>query len=462
MSKAATRLRWKQINARALAVSILLECRRHNRFVQEILDEHLERTSLAPPDRRLVTQLVYGVQRRRLTLDRLLRPFITRPLHRVEPWIWETLRIGAYQLVLLTHIPLHAAIHETVELASLANKPGCKAFLNAVLRRLAEVVSDDFSALPSASAVPWENGQYRLLKQPLLPSPEEKPLEYFAVGFAFPPWLVARWAERYDRAELYRLGFWFNTPPPAYLRVNILKTTREAVLERLRASGIAAEPGQHPQSIRLEHHASPHDLPGFKEGWFLPQDESSMQVVSALAPQPGWQVLDLCAAPGAKTTHLAELMQNQGKILACDIDKRRLAAVPRLAERLGVTIIETHLLPRLGEPPTGPFDAILADVPCSNTGVFNRRPEARWKLSPRTLRHLVPLQTKLLIFAAERVRPGGAIVYSTCSLEPEENRTVVQNVLQVIHDLRLEAEVEQVPGQPSDGGYYARIVRRQL
>jgi 16S rRNA (cytosine967-C5)-methyltransferase len=134
----------------------------------------------------------------------------------------------------------------------------------------------------------------------------------------------------------------------------------------------------------------------------------------------------------------------------------------RLAERLGISIIETCLLSPKGEPPPGPFDAVLVDVPCSNTGVLGRRPEARWKLSPRALRKLVPLQTKLLIYAAERVRPGGVIVYSTCSLEPEENRTVVHNVLSVIQDLELDVEVDQVPGQPADGGYYARIVRRQL
>lgn len=462
MSKSSQTIRWKSLNARALAVQTLLECRRHNRFVQEILDEHLERTNFSPADRRLVTQLVYGVQRRRLTLDRLLRPFVTRPLHRIEPWIWEALRVGAYQLVLLTHIPVHAAIHETVEIAELANRPRGKGFLNAVLRRLAEAINNEFTDQPSSQAVPLENGRYRLLKQPLLPDPQEKPLEYFSMAFAFPPWLVTRWAERYELAELYRLGFWFNSPPPIYLRVNLLKTSREAVLERFRAAGIEAEAGQHPQSVRLQAHTSPQELPGFQEGWFLPQDESSMQVVSALNPQPGWHVLDLCAAPGAKTTHLAELMQNQGRILACDVDKRRLAAIPRLAERLGVTIVETHLLPRQGEPPPGPFDAVLVDVPCSNTGVLGRRPEARWKLSPRDLRRLVPLQTKLLIYAAERVRPGGVIVYSTCSLEPEENRTVVHNVLNAIQDLQLDVEVDQIPGKPSDGGYFARMVRRQL
>src|SRR5262249_15031795 len=157
------------------------------------------------------------------------------------------------------------------------------------------------------------------------------------------------------------------------------------------------------------------------------QDESAMRVGSALAPTPGSRVLDLCAAPGGKTTHLADLMRNQGQIIACDVDDRRLETLGELCSRLGITIVQTCRLhpERNEEPPTGPFDAIMVDVPCSNTGVLGRRPEVRWRLRREDFRHLVRLQTKLLIHAAERIRPGGAIVYSTCSIEPEENRQVV-------------------------------------
>jgi 16S rRNA (cytosine967-C5)-methyltransferase len=155
-------------------------------------------------------------------------------------------------------------------------------------------------------------------------------------------------------------------------------------------------------------------------------------------------------------------MGNLGHILACDVDQRRLQTVAELSQRLGVTIIEPKRLnaKRNEEPPRGPFDAILVDVPCSNTGVLGRRPEVRWRLKPEDFRRLVPLQTKLLIQAGERIRPGGAIVYSTCSSEPEENRQVVQAVLQALPDLELETDEEQVPGQPADGGYWARLRRK--
>jgi 16S rRNA (cytosine967-C5)-methyltransferase len=216
-----------------------------------------------------------------------------------------------------------------------------------------------------------------------------------------------------------------------------------------------------PQAVRLLEHAAVRQLPGYEQGWFAVQDESAMRVAAALAPEPGSRVLDLCAAPGGKTTHLAELMRNQGQIVACDVDDERLRTVAELSARLGITIIETvRLRPGLNEnAPAGPFDAILVDVPCSNTGVLGRRPEVRWRLRPVDLKHLIPLQTKLLLQAAERVRPGGAIVYSTCSIEPEENRAVVDAVLQAMPELSLEADEAQVPGKPADGGYWARLRR---
>jgi 16S rRNA (cytosine967-C5)-methyltransferase len=184
-----------------------------------------------------------------------------------------------------------------------------------------------------------------------------------------------------------------------------------------------------------------------------------MRVGSALAPAPGSRVLDLCAAPGGKTTHLAEFMGNQGEILACDVDAGRLATLREQCRRLGIGIVRTVPLEAEQEPPPGPFDAVLVDVPCSNSGVLGRRPEVRWRLRPGDFRRLVPLQTKLLLWAGERVRPSGTLVYSTCSIEPEENGQVVQAVLQGLPDLVLEAEEQQVPGRPADGGYWARLRR---
>jgi 16S rRNA (cytosine967-C5)-methyltransferase len=459
MTRAAPQFAGRAHNARSLALQVLLESRRENAFIQELLDKRLDRAQLTAADRRLATQLAYGVLRQRGTLDALLRPLIQRQPHQVEPWLWDALRLGAFQLAFLSHVPPHAAINETVELAAAYRRPGAKGFLNGVLRSLAALLTEEHTDHPAVDALPVEGGHYRKLARPALPDPAAYPVEYLTAGFAWPRWLAARWSQRFSWEECLRLGFWFAGPAPLWLRINPLLIDRAAVLAAFAQARVAAEPGEHPQAVRLLEHAAIRRLPGYDEGWFTVQDESATQVGSALNPQPGCRVLDMCAAPGGKTTHLAELMGNQGRIIACDVDDRRLATLSELCRRLAVTIVEPQRLhpERNGEPPPGPFDFILVDAPCSNTGVLGRRPEARWRLKPEDFRRLVPLQTKLLLQAGERVCPGGVIIYSTCSIEPEENQQVVRAALRGMRSLELEAENEQVPGRPADGGYWARL-----
>lgn len=300
-------------------------------------------------------------------------------------------------------------------------------------------------------------GRYRRLARPVLPDPAREPAAYFAAAFSFPQWLANRWLDRYGPDECVRLGFWFNAPPPLWVRVNKLHTDRETYRIRLAAALVDAEPGEHPQSLRFPEHHGVRDLPGYDEGDFAVQDHSSVLVASALGVRPRMHVLDLCAAPGGKTTHLAELMDNRGQITACDIDPKRLETVTALCQRLRIKGVEAVLLKEDGGIPDGPFDAALVDVPCSNTGVLGRRPEVRWRLKPNEFEHLVRLQTRLLIEALTRVKPGGAVVYSTCSIEPEENEGVVKAVCKGMRGVALEAEHRAVPGRPSDGGYWARL-----
>lgn len=446
------------VTARSLALQVLDECRQREAFAQELLDRHMSRSALTPPDRRLATHLVCGVLRRRGTLDALLQPLLSRPFHEVEPWIRDALRLGAYQILFLSHVPAHAAVHETVELALARNRPQAKGFLNGVLRSLLRLLTEDETAQPAADAVPLENGVYRRLRRPVLPNPATQPLEYLTV-YSLPRWLAERWRERHPWDECVRRAFWFAGPAPLWLRVNPLRGDRETYRDLLQASGFGAVPGVHPQALRLEETTAIRELPGYGEGWFTVQDQSSMWVASALAPQPGWRVLDLCAAPGGKTTHLAELMRNEGEIVACDVDEARLQTVAELAGRLGIGCIRTQRLGAEEGPPAGPFDAALVDAPCSNTGVLGRRPEVRWRITPSDLKHLVQVQSTLLHRAASRVRPGGVLVYSTCSSEPEENGGVVRSVLEQLPDWVLSAEEDHVPGQPSDGGYWARLQR---
>ena len=447
--------------ARLVAVDVLTAARTANAWAGELVDDHLARSGLSAQDRRFVTQLVFGVIRRKNTLDALLRPFVKRPFHEVELELVDVLRVGAFQIAFLTHVPKHAAVHETVELASAIGKPGAKGFVNGVLRRVAETVTDEFVDYPWSDTVPFdatEEPRYRKLTQDVLPYPEPDFPAYLAAGFSVPRWLADRWLARYDRDEAARLGFWFNAPPALWLRTNKLKLDREAYRLVLAGQGIDAESGEHPQSLRLVEGASVRELPGYAEGEFAVQDVSAMAVATALNPQPGWRVLDLCAAPGGKTTHLAELMKNRGSITACDIDPRRLDTVTTQCQRLGITIVEPCLVDKFDpQPPAGPFHAALVDVPCSNTGVLGRRPEVRWRLRPREFEDLIRLQTMLLFTALDRVKPGGVVVYSTCSIEPDENEGVVRAVLRGIRGLTVEADGHAIPGRPSDGGFWARL-----
>ena len=446
--------------ARELAFDLLRTGRDATEFVTRRLDTGLNHGTLSVHDRRLATELVYGVVRRTATLDMVLRPLVRRPPQQIEHDLWVLLRLGAYQLLFLPNIPPRAAVHATVELAKSAGEPRWHAFVNGVLRALARQLTDDYVEEPSPKCVPAANGKYRQLQTALFPHPDTHPCQYFAAAFSFPEWLAARWHRRLGTDELFRLGFWFNAPPHLFLRVNELKTTRDHYLHTLEAAKIPATPGDLGVAVRLEGSIRIENLPGFAEGLVSVQDLSAMFAAESLDPAPGSSVLDLCAAPGGKTTHLAERMRNQGRIVAVDVEPQRLARVGAACERLGISIVEQHLDGRdLARLPAGPFDAALVDAPCSNTGVLGKRPEARWRITATDLAELPVLQLRLLKTAAGLVRPGGKMLYSTCSIEPEENGDVVQQFLAASPAWRLERERPHVPGRAADGGYLALLVK---
>ncbi|MCA9046101.1 MAG: methyltransferase domain-containing protein, partial [Planctomycetaceae bacterium] len=260
--------------------------------------------------------------------------------------------------------------------------------------------------------------------------------------------------------EILRMGGWFDTPGIVGLRVNPLRSGRDKVATALTEAGIDWEHGELAEAFRLNETLAVDSVEGFAEGWFSVQDETAMQVVDRLSPKPGERILDLCAAPGGKTMHIAERMQDNGTVVACDVVPERLALVKQSAMRLGLKCVETVVIGREGQKiPNGPYDAILVDVPCSNTGVLGKRPEVRWRLTPESLHELVALQHQLLLKATELVRPGGRILYSTCSIERAENREVVDAIISGRDELTVEEEHLSLPGQPVDGGYWACIRR---
>ena len=451
---------FKPTDARGIAYSVLSQYREHGEFVAPQLDRACTAAKLSSQDRGLANELVSGVVRRKATLDAIIESCVSRPRHQVEAELWTLLQLGTYQLVLLSSVPPHAAVNETVQLANRIGKPRWTGMLNGVLRNIGRNMTAEEVTTPAANAVPFADGRYRQLAQPIFPDPATEFTEYVAHAFSYPRWLIDRWSHQFEPSEIVRLAFWQNAASLPCLRVNQIRTNREQVLKDLTAAGIDAVPGAFAESIRLNERTTINKLVGLPAGQYTLQDESAMSAVDLLDPQPDETILDLCAAPGTKSTHLAERMQDRGRIVAADVNEERLSRIRHNCERLGLSVVKPQLVDRDGRDiPQGPFDAILVDVPCSNTGVLSKRPEARWRLGPTDLRELPEIQQRLLDAAAQRLKPTGRLVYSTCSIEPEENRDVIFDFLEKNSALLLKEERQHIPGKPADGAYQALLQR---
>jgi 16S rRNA (cytosine967-C5)-methyltransferase len=446
-------------SAREAALVALEEHRVSGMWVSDLLDKVIRESGLPIVERGLATELVCGVVRRQETLDTVLKALVARPADQVEAALWTILRLGVYQVLMLDGVPPHAAVHETVELCKRAGRPRWSGFVNGILRAATRLATDEIVSAPSASAIPLTNGRHRKLTKPIFFEPASDPAAYFAQAYGFPLWLSERWLKRFGADELCRIGDWFNSPPSLLLRPNSLRADQETLFNAFRNAGIASTILEGTGCIQVDGVSRVEQLPGFAEGRFAVQDYSATRAAKRLSPTPGQRVWDVCAAPGGKTCHLAEIMQNQGDILATDIRTDRLKMVEENARRLGATIIQTKLVDEEGfRLPAGPFDAILVDVPCSNTGVLGKRPEARWRITPDGLKELSRVQSNLLTWSLERLAPGGRLVYSTCSIEPDENQEIVRKVLRSFPNTRLAEEELFVPGRPADGAFQALIV----
>ena len=448
--------------ARGAALHVLTGMRPAAHDVRERLDRALTEHAMDPRDCHLCTELVYGVVKRRRTLDTVLRCLVTRRWDRVESDVRHLLRLGAYQMIFLDRIPASAATHQTVELAKAACRGGADRFCNAVLRRLARAVGPVVETGGDTRTIPLGAHRWRRLNIDVLPSRAARLAEYLGQAYSFPDWLIRRWLGHWPAVEVERWCVYFNTPPPLYLRVNTIKADPDQAVARCRTEGFRVSPGPLPLMMCFDGSGSPARLPGFDQGWCFVQDVTAAEIVQGLGVQPGQRVLDLCAAPGGKATHLAAIMGNQGEIVACDVSAARLEPLRENCRRLGVRIVRALQI-RPGhdaDVPAGPFDWVLLDVPCSNTGVLGRRVEARWRLRPGDFAELSRVQTALLGQAAKRIGTGGRIAYCTCSVDPEENGQCVQAFLHQHPDLDLVAQSWFLPGLDGDGGYVAQLQRR--
>jgi len=396
--------------ARAAAFDILLRVEQQDAYASELL--HSDRLDkLSPADRALATEIVMGVLRWRSRVDDAIAAQASRPLARLDPQVLTALRVAAYQLLYLNRVPAHAAINESVDLVKRARKASAAPFANAVLRKLAgaepETPAEEDTAASAAS---------------------------LAHDLSHPAWLVERWVEHLGLANAEAVCRHDQRIPATSIRVDNEEVTRE-----LQIDGIELTSGALLTSARIVTHGDVTQTKAYREGRVFIQDEAS-QLVAALVGT-GSRILDCCAAPGSKTGAIAS-RNPAAEILAIELHTHRAELLKRRVRLANVQVMTADILQL---PPQSGFDRVLADVPCSGTGTLARNPEIKWRLKPDDLNDLHVKQVAILRAALRQLAPGGRAVYSTCSLEPEENEAVVEEVLQgessfTLLDCRAELE----------------------
>jgi 16S rRNA (cytosine967-C5)-methyltransferase len=412
-----------QLSARRAALAALKKWRNQTRFADSIISCLLADTKLSAPDRGFALELFYGVLRNLSLLDFWIDCLRTSP---VDVDLRDVLRLGFYQLFCL-ETPLHAAVYETVELARKSGRALINGVLRAATRRQNEL-----------------RGQAKT--QPLF------------VRFSHPQFLVRRWQQHFGAAQTAELCAWNNEAPAVYGRINRIKIDQEEFLRRYPNS--KPVPGG---SGFVEFDVFPTNA--LEHGHCYIQDPSTAIACQLLDPEPGEKILDVCAAPGGKTGYLAALMKNQGVIVACDCEPARVRVLEGNIARLGIDIAQILRCDWEGSDALneitglGPFDRILVDTPCSNTGVMRRRVDVRWRLQPSDFTRMQERQLAILRAILPLLKPGGVLVYSTCSLEPEENEQVVHRLLGDWSILRLEETRHCLPFRDGfDGAFAARLV----
>jgi 16S rRNA (cytosine967-C5)-methyltransferase len=420
-----------------VALRVLERVQRAGAYADLALNHALGRSGLSAPDRAFAMDLVHGTLRWRGRIDYLLGRTLDRDLEKLEPLVATALRLGAYQLIFSERVPATAAVDESVRCIRAAGVERATGLVNAVLRRLA----NEHEQIP-------------------LPKLADEPVDHLTHALSIPSWIAERWVERYGPAEAAALARASNEPPPLTVRANRLRGDAALLLAELRERFPEATPCRVARDgIVLGRRGNPGLDPAFLAGRYTVQDEAAQLVVGLLDPRPGERVLDACAAPGGKATAIAERVGEAGRVFAVDRHARRLGLVLRATRRLGlrgITCVQRDAARPLGDLAAGAlFDRALVDAPCSGLGTLRRNPDARWRIGPGDPPRLAEIQGSILRNAAAVVKPGGTLVYSTCTLLPEENEEIVEAFLDTADDFapiaaeRVPEEVRSVVG--SDG-----------
>ncbi|MDD4792148.1 MAG: 16S rRNA (cytosine(967)-C(5))-methyltransferase RsmB [Firmicutes bacterium] len=406
-------------SARDLAAEVVYLCDQDGMYANVAWSQALSGKEMDPRDRRFAMEIAYGSIRRKKTLDWVIDQASTRPSRQMDPLARALLRTGAYQLMFMSRVPPHAAVSESVNSARRLGHRGLASFVNAVLRRIAS---------PGYS--------------PEFPDRKGDPVGFLSVSQSYPEWLVRLWIDEYEMDVARTMLEAGNEAPTVVLRANRRTTDRSGLSRLLASGGVPTEPGFYcPEALRISGAIDGvESLPGYDDGLFSVQDESSMLVghvmgvdgLCSMGEGAGGDgplgerplVIDTCAAPGGKATHIAELGGDRVQVVACDLSEERVSMIQEAAARLELSSLQAVCCDarELPQAYSGKADAVLVDAPCSGFGVLSRRPDARWRKSPGDIEELSALQAEILDAAAQCVKPGGVLVYSTCTVGFRENR----------------------------------------
>lgn len=426
-------------NAREAALKILYEINEKGAYSNIALNKYFAAAELRDIDRAFVTELVYGTVKWKLTLDRVIASYSSIRMEKLSPWILNILRLGAYQLLNMSKVPQSAACNESVKLAGRYGHKASAGFVNAVLRNIAR------------------NGSSQAL-----PSKEADLTGYLSVRYSYPKWLVEKFNGLFGAEFAESLLDAGNSTPELTVRANTLRLSAAELAVKLTEEGVTAVPGKYvSEAVAMKSSVSIAKLKAFQKGLFQVQDESSMLPSKVLAPQPGELVLDACSAPGGKATHMAQLMQNRGTVIARDIHEHKLKLIDDAAARLGIDIIKSELhdavLP--DRPHDRTFDRVLLDAPCTGLGIIRRKPDIKWARETKELDSITALQKQLIQMVSHSVKPGGVLVYSTCTILPEENEGVINTFLEQNTDFEAD---DITPFLPPELAVYAKGCMLQL
>jgi 16S rRNA (cytosine967-C5)-methyltransferase len=403
---------------REIALKILFDVSEKDAYSNISLNKHLEAHDLKKVEKAFITELVYGTIQWRLTIDYIIQKFSSVKLKKISPWILNIMRLGVYQIIYLDKVPESAACNESVSLSKKYGHSASSRFVNAVLRNIIRNK---------------ENIEY--------PDRETDFEKFLSVKYSHPEWLVKNWVKRFGNDFTESLLISNNKLPDFSIRVNTLKITKDQLIEQFNQNEIEFKKAKYiDEALILQNPSGISKMDEFKKGYFAIQDESSMLVARILDPKPGELVIDVCSAPGGKTTHIAQLMGNTGTVISRDLHMHKINLINEAVKRLGINIVRAEQFDAtvLDENYIKKADRVLVDAPCTGLGIINRKPDIKWSKTLEDKKEITKIQLKILKTASEYVKYGGTLVYSTCTIEWDENEGIVREFLSDKNEFYLE------------------------